>query len=273
MNKKIDGYKIAEKIIRQAEKDIKKKRLKLKLGAVLVGDNPVSLSYIFQKEKICQKIGIDFSLYRYSKKIKEKDLLKKISLASRQCSGLIIQLPLPKGMNIQKILDSVPVKKDIDILTTKSIGRFYAGDFSILPPIVSAIKYIFKEEKLSSKGKNIVIIGSGKLVGKPLMLWLVVQGATISVINKKTKNISEFTKRADIIISGAGEANLINGDIIKRGVILIDAGSSVENGHLRGDIDLESVQKKARRISPVPGGVGPITTACLIENLIQISKT
>ncbi len=272
MNKIIDGRTISENIIGRVKKEIEKKGLNLKLGAVLVGDNPISLSYISQKEKICRKVGISFSLYKISERIKENDLIDKIFAVFSECSGLIVQLPLPKNIDTQLILNAVPPEKDIDLLSAKSLGKFYAGDFSILPPVVSAIEYIFKKERISLKGKNVAIIGSGKLVGKPLAVWMMARKATLSVINEFTDDISFYTKKADIVISGVGKPNLIKGKMIKKGAIVIDAGSSVEDGRLKGDIHLESVLKKGAIVSPVPGGVGPITTACLLENLIKMQS-
>ena len=268
----IDGRRISKDIFQNYKKIIEKNRLKIEMSVILVGNNKVSLSYISQKKRACNTVGISFSLYKFPETIKEVDLIREVSLISKNSSGLIVQLPLPKKINTQKVLDSVPQKKDIDLLSTLSLGKFYSGDFLILPPVVSAISQIIKKEKLKIKGVYVVIIGSGKLVGKPLMIWLASQGATISVLNKKTKNISEFTKRADIIISGAGKVNLIKGDMIKRGAILIDAGSSIEKGSIKGDVHIESVKKRAGLVSLVPGGIGPITTACLIKNLVEQSS-
>jgi methylenetetrahydrofolate dehydrogenase (NADP+) / methenyltetrahydrofolate cyclohydrolase len=265
MTKIIDGKKIAESII----KGIDKKRTKdIKLKVILVGNNPVSLSYISQKKKYCVKAGIGFSLSVFSENIKEGDLIKKISLISKNYSGIIVQLPLPKKMNVQKIMNSIPEKKDIDILSERSLGKFYSGDFSVLPPVVESVSQIIKREKIKLNNKNVVIIGSGRLVGKPLALWFISQGSTVSVLNKLTKDIKYFTKNADIIISGTGKTRLLKSNMIKKGSIIIDAGSSVEKKILVGDVD-SSVVGIASIVSMVPGGVGPITTASLINNLIK----
>ncbi len=271
MSKSINGNEIAEKIIKKAEKRIKKDCLKLKMVVVLIGDDPVSLSYISQKKKYAEKAGVEFSLYQFSKKIKEKDLTKEIEKISKSCSGVIIQLPLPVNLETQKVLDVVPQKKDIDLLSTQSLGKFYGQDFSILPPVVQAIKIVLNENKISVKQKNISIIGFGRLIGKPLSFWLASSGATISIINESTKNPSFFTKKADVLISGVGKAGLIKGNMVKERVIAIDAGSSFSKGKIKGDFN-ESIQKKASLYAPVPGGIGPITTACLIQNLIKMQN-
>ncbi len=266
MNKIIDGQALANEIIER----IKREKRRLKLGVVLVGDNPVSRLYLSQKEKICRRVGFKFCLFQYPQKIREDILLTKIKTVARQCSGLIIQLPLPSHLDTTRILNAVPVKKDIDVLTSVAQGKFYSGDFSILPPVVSAIKYLLEKEKLLLKGKNIVVIGSGRLVGKPLTVWLMAQKATVLVINRLTVNLPSLIRKADILISGVGKANLVKGDMIKRGAVVIDVGSSVERGSLTGDLEIKSVIKKASRMAVVPGGVGPITTACLLENLIKL---
>jgi len=270
----LDGRKLAEKILRKLKKEIKKYHLKLGLAVVLIGENPISEVFTKQKEKISQKIGIKFRLFKLSAKIsfqKLKEDIEEIVLDSDN-SGIIIQLPIPKKFNTQEILNLIPVKKDIDCLSEKSFGKFYQGSLLILPPVVGAILKILKEYKISIKGKNIVVIGTGKLVGLPTTLWLLKEKATVTAVNEFTKNISFFTKKADILISGAGKPNFITGKMINKGIIVIDAGTSIEKGRLVGDVDFKSVSKKARYIAPVPGGIGPLTITCLFENLIILNK-
>ncbi len=269
MGKIIDGEKIADGIIEKIKK--KTKGTRLKLSVVLVGKDPASLSYISQKEKAALKAGIGFSLYQFPKNTKKEKLIKEIERISKDCSGLIVQLPLPFKDCDQEVLNSVPEEKDIDILSEKRLGRFYTGDFYLLPPVVGAFSHITKKEKINLKGKRIAIIGSGRLVGKPLSVWLMAQGATISVVNKSTDDISFFTRKADIVISGVGKQGLIKRDMVKKGVIAIDAGSSFEKGKIRGDFD-KSVYSKASFYTPVPGGVGPITTTRLVENLVKLNN-
>lgn len=193
--------------------------------------------------------------------------------ANPENSGVVIQLPLPSHLRVgdQEILDIVPPEKDPDVLSENNLGRFYSGTLSVLPPVVGAIFHLFKNYKISPKGRNVLLVGTGRLVGFPLAVWLLKEEATVSAINKFTKNMSSFTKKADIIISGVGRPGLIKGAMIKKGAIIIDAGSSSENGRTIGDVDLESAAKKAKYISPVPGGVGPLTVACLFENLVKLN--
>lgn len=270
MAKILNGKKIAQKILEDLEKKIKKSHLKLVLGVVLIGQSQVSKIYINQKRKACQKIGVDFKLFKFSSRINTMRLKKEVKKILPSVSGLIIQLPLPQNIKAQEILNIIPPEKDVDCLSEKNLGRFYTGDLSILPPIVGGVSCLFKEYKIKIKGKNVVIIGVGRLTGKPLTLWFLQKKATVSVLNEFTKDTPFFTKNADILVSGVGKPNLITGKILKKGVIVIDAGTSYKKGKLVGDVDFESVSKKASYLTPVPGGVGPLTVACLLENLVKL---
>jgi len=233
----LDGKKISEKILKKLKAEIKRKRLKLKLSIVLVGEDSDSKIFIRQKEKACEKVGIDFELFKFSSKISNSGLKKEIKkiVQNPNIKNIVIQLPLPKGLNTEEILNLIPKEKDAEIVS----------------PVVCAVDRILKEYKISLKNKNIVLIGKGRLVGRPLFAWLRKQ-------NMKFSNIDKI-KNADIVISGAGKPNLIKGEMVKKGVVVIDIGK---------DVDFKSVSKKASYITPVPGGVGPVTVACLLHNLI-----
>lgn len=237
----LDGKKLAEKILRNLKKEIGKKRLKLKLAVVLAGQDPASKIFIKQKEKACQKIGIGFELYNFSSKISELKLKKEIKEIAKnsEVSGMIIQLPLPKKINTDEILNFIPPEKNVEIIS----------------PVVCAIECFLKEYKISLRKKNVVLIGRGRLVGQPLAAWFKKQKIEFSNIDK--------IKQADIVISGVGKQNLITGEMVKKGVVVIDAG---------GDVDFKSVSKKASYLTPIPGGVGPLTVACLLENLIKLNS-
>lgn len=266
----LNGKKLAGKILARVRINIKNRRKKLGLAVISVGDNPISKIYIRQKEKICLKMGIIFRLFKFPAGIKLEKLKRDIKeiVQDRDNSGIIIQLPLPSNFNTQEILNLIPPEKDIDVLSETSLGKFSQKTLSILPPVVSGIANLLKKYKIKIKGKNILIIGIGRLVGYPLAIWFLHENATVSVINKYSKDIISFTKKADILISGVGKPNLIRGNMVKKGAVVIDAGTSVENGKLKGDVDFKSVSKKAGYITPVPGGVGPMTVACLVDNLV-----
>lgn len=269
----LDGKKLSDKILDNLKKTIKNCRLKLKLAVVFVGGNGVSNIYIKQKQKACEKIGIGFKLFHFPANVSNEKLKKEITkiVNNEENSGVIIQLPLPKNIDTQEILNLVPPKKDVDVLSEISWGKFTRQSLPILPPVISGVSHFFKKYKIKIKGKNIVIIGAGRLVGYPLAIWFLQQNAIVSVLNKYTKDVLSFTKRADILVSGAGKPNLIKGNMVKNGVIVIDAGTSVEGGKLTGDVNFKEVSRKASHITPVPGGVGPMTVACLLENLLKLN--
>ncbi len=270
----INGKKLAEKILADLKKEIEKRRLKLKLAVVLVGDNPVSQIFINQKEKACKKIGVGFKLYQFDKKISAQELKKEVENIAKMPSnsGIVIQLPLPLSIDVQEILNAVPLEKDIDVLSERSLGKFSQKTLPILPPTVRGISFLLKKYRIKIKGKNIVIVGAGRLVGYPLAIWFLQERATVSVLNEFTKDTISFTQKADILVSGVGKPNLIKGDMVKKGVVVIDAGVSMVEQKLVGDVDFKSVSKKASYITPVPGGVGPMTVACLLENLVKLKK-
>ena len=271
--KTLDGKKLSEGILGNLKKEIKKRKLRLRLAVVQVGENPVSQIFINQKKKACERVGVDFKLYKLPAKINTSEFRKEIEKIAKNSanSGVIIQLPLPKKFLPEIFLNLIPEEKDIDCLSEKSLGKFYQGTLKILPPTVQGILYFFKNYKIKLKGKNVVIVGAGRLVGNPLALRLLQKKATISVLNEFTVDAPFFIKKADILISGVGKPNLITGRMVKKGAVVIDAGTSLKKGELTGDVELKSVFKKASYITPVPGGVGPMTVACLIENLVKLN--
>lgn len=237
MAKILDGKKISEKMLKKLKAEIKRKRLKLKLSIVLVGENSNSKIFIRQKQKACERVGIDFELFKFSSKISNSGLKKEIKkiIQNPHIKKIVVQLPLPKGLNTEEVLNLIPKEKNAEIIS----------------PVVCAVDHILKEYKISLKNKSIVLVGKGRLVGRPLSVWLRKQKIKFSNIDK--------IKNADIVISGAGKPNLIKGEMVKTGVIVIDVGK---------DIDFKSVSKKAGYVTPTPGGVGPVTVSCLLKNLI-----
>lgn len=274
MAKLLDGKKLSEEILQKLKKEIKSRRLKLRLAVVQVGESSVSQIFINQKKKACQKAGINFKLFKFSAKTKKSEFKKEIErkIESPANSGVIIQLPLPKKLSPEEFLNLISEEKDVDVLSEKSLGKFYQGTLRVLPPTVQGILYLLKKYKISLAGKNIVIVGAGRLVGFPLAIQLLKERATVSVLNEFTRDTPFFTRKADILVSGVGWPNLIKGNMAKRGVIAIDAGTAFKKGKLVGDIDFRSVSRKASYITPVPGGVGPLTVACLLENLVKLNK-
>ena len=270
----LDGKRLSKKILKSLKKEIVTQNLKLKLGVVQVGKNKISDIYIAKKREACEQLGIEFELWRFPARITTEELAAKVGVISQKqdISGAIIQLPLPKSVNTQAVLNAVPLKKDVDCLSDAALARLRSKTSLILPPVVGAVSWLLKEYKISLKGKNIVLVGRGRLVGKPLEIWLTSQGFAVSVLNRSTPSIAAFTKKADTLISGVGKASLITGSMVKRGAIVFDVGSSVKNRKAVGDIDFKTVSKKAGYLTPVPGGIGPLTVICLLENLVKLKR-
>lgn len=269
----LDGEKLSRKILSDLKKEIELNQLKLKLAVFYIGESRVSKSYLDKKREACAKTGIDFQLNDFSSDVLEDEFKKRIKEAvkDKAVSGIVVQLPLLKKFNTQEILDLLPANKDIDVLSKVSFERFSKNELSIMPPVVKGIKRLFEEYDISLSGKKVVLIGKGRLVGKPLSVWLESEGADFLVLDKETKDLSVFTKDADILISGTGSAGIVKKDMIKEGAILVDAGTSSEDGVIKGDIDKDAYEK-AGYVAPVPGGVGPMTIACLIDNLVRLNK-
>lgn len=270
----LDGKKLSEKIFKELKLKVKKLLSKPLLAVVLVGDDLPSKLYIKQKEKACEKIGVKFRLFQFPLKIDLQMLKRQIKEIAQDSdnTGMIIQLPLPREIDAQEILNIVPLEKDVDVLSEKSLGNFYTGDFSVLPPVVGAISRFLKEYKIKHAGKSVAVIGTGRLVGKPSAIWFFQNQNNVTIINKITKNTAEIMKKADILVAGTGVSHIIKGNMVKKGAIVIDVGTSFRKGKLTGDVDFEAASKKAGFITPVPGGIGPVTVACLLENLIKLSK-
>jgi methylenetetrahydrofolate dehydrogenase (NADP+)/methenyltetrahydrofolate cyclohydrolase len=270
----IDGKQLSREIIEELKQEKARIPKKIRLAVVLVGNDPASLSFIKQKEKIAQELNIDFRLYQYPETIKTKELRKKVSDICRVTfnRGIVVQLPLPESINNQVILNAILPLKDPDVLCEKNLGSFYVNRLEILPPVVAAIKFLLEKYQINPEGKNVLMIGRGQLVGKPVALWFINQRATVFVANSKTQNLKDLIKMADIIVSSSGVPRLITGEMVKQGVVICDAAVVSEAGKLIGDCDFESVKEKASLITPVPGGLGPLTVAFLFKNLLALVK-
>ena len=270
----LDGRALAEKIKEDLKKTIAAYGRGLRLAIVVMGEDPSTQAFIRQKRRIAEHLGIAVSLVTPPASASTSALRKMLSdvVHDTKNTGIVIQLPLPEGINTQYVLNAVPPEKDVDMLSARSLGNFVTGKSPILPPVVGGVKALLDEYKLSYANKHIVIVGAGKLVGRPLTLFFINAGATVTVINEKTPSPEEFTRKADIIVSGAGRPGIITGDRIKEGAILIDAGTSESELRVVRDVDFASVSHKAEYLSPVPGGVGPLTVALLFQNLVTLAQ-
>lgn len=263
----IDGNKINEEI----KESLRGLAKGLSLAIIWVGDDPVSAKYVEKKKILGEEVGIHVDLFKYGEGIMTSELIEEIKNISRDCSGMIVQLPLPKQIDSVAALNTIPIDKDVDLLSERAYQNFVEGKSKILPPVVASVREIFERNNIRDlHGKRAVIIGRGKLVGRPAAVWLANQGALVDLLGRDTKDLLPFTKNADIIITGAGVPNLIGPEMVRDGVIIIDAATSDVSGKIAGDVD-PAVAGKASIFSPVPGGVGPITVAMLFKNLVTLA--
>lgn len=272
----IDGEKIAKEILDRVTAEVLKLPFRPVFCDVLVGDDPVSKQYIKMKAVAAEKVGMKFLKAEFPENIQTQELIKeiqKINLHPDIC-GLIVQLPLPPYLDTQAVLDSIDPKIDVDCIGKTNSDLFFENKSLIVFPTVSAIMEILKSTGQEFLGKQFLVVGYGKLVGRPLSYLLEAQGFSCTVARSTTENMDELMKDADVIISATGQPNLITADKIKPGCTVIDAGTSeATTGAIVGDVDFKSVSLVASHISPVPGGVGPVTVACLLENVLKVAKS
>jgi methylenetetrahydrofolate dehydrogenase (NADP+) / methenyltetrahydrofolate cyclohydrolase len=273
-NKLLDGKKLANKIILELKEKIRNNNIQASLAVILAGDNPASESYVKIKKEKCKTAGINFKLIKFSKNVSEKQLNDTIENLNKNSNitGILVQLPLPKHINTQKILDYVHPNKDVDGLCSTNKQLLISGKTFLPCCTPKGIIRLLKENNISLENKKVVLVGHGHLVGQPLA-WMIKQENNIPIIcNKTTQDLKKETINADILISATGVANLISGEHIKKGAIVIDAGTTKLKNKIVGDVNFSDIVKKASLISPVPGGVGPMTVAMLIENIIEAHK-
>ncbi len=267
----IDGKKVAEKCRVELAEKIKKLNKKPGLAVVLVGNDPASATYVSAKEKACREVGIYSERHDFPESVSEKELIELLGNlnSSEKIHGILIQLPLPKHVVEERVVSAISPEKDVDGFTAFNMGNLASGREGIVPCTPKGIIRLLEAYKIPIDGKNAVVIGRSSTVGKPVALMLLNRNATVTVCHSKTKNLEEHTKNADIIIAAVGKPKLITADMVKKGAGIIDVGISRINGKLCGDVDFESVKEKASFITPVPGGVGPMTVAMLLENTIE----
>ena len=273
----IDGKKIAAELISEIKNEvslIQKKGFKLKLSVILIGDFLPSQIYVKNKQKKAREVNIESEVIKFPKEINEKDLLNKINELNKNpdVSGILVQLPIPKHIKKEKVINSIDPNKDVDGFHPQNVGNLASGNEAIVPctPLgcLSLVKNVVKD----LSGKHAVIIGRSNLNGKPMAQLLLKEDCTVTILHSKSKDLKSECKRADILISAAGICEMVKGDWVKKGAIVIDVGINKKNDKITGDVDFDDVKKVAKAITPVPGGVGPMTIACLLKNTIKCFK-
>jgi len=274
----IDGKKLSQKIREEIKVEVEKLKedgITPGLAVILVGNDPASQTYVKMKKNASAEVGIYSVVHEFPETISEKELLSTIDMINENPNihGLLIQLPLPKHIDTTKILERVSPSKDVDGFHPYNMGRLVEGLDSFVPCTPLGVMEMFKEYKIDLYGKDVCVVGASNIVGKPMWALLVNEMATVDICHIATKDLAAHTKRADIVIVGVGKPNLITADMVKDGVIVIDIGiNRLPNGKLVGDVDFENVSKKASFITPVPGGVGPMTIAMLLKNTLKAAK-
>jgi methylenetetrahydrofolate dehydrogenase (NADP+) / methenyltetrahydrofolate cyclohydrolase len=270
----IDGNRIAADILNGLKDRVANMPSRPVLHAILVGDDASSLSFLRAKEKAFKDVGLGFVLHKYPSGTSTTALRKDISKLRKRpgVKSFIVQLPLPDSLNTRYILDSIPPEEDADVLSAKAVGRSISGPGAVLPPTAGAVLHILKENDIDLKTKNVVIVGAGELVGKPVSRLLAEEAASLTVLTENTPNLRDYLADADVVVTGVGSPGLITGDMLKKGVIAIDAGYSRIDGRVFGDMDFKSVSPKASLFTPPIGGLGPITVAMLIKNVIILAE-
>ncbi len=277
MGQIIDGRKLSKSI----REDIKAEVEKLSeigktptLAVILIGEDEASKIYVSNKEKACKEVGMASQTYHLPKEVNEEDVVGLIDELnkSEKVNGILVQVPIPKHLDEAFILKHISKDKDVDGFLESSVGKLYLNEEGFLPCTANGIIELIKSTGEDISGKHAVVVGRSNIVGKPVSLLLLRENATVTVCHSRTKNIGEMTKQADIVVVAVGVKHFLTADMVKEGAIVIDVGMDRVDGKLYGDVDFDNVEKKASFITPVPGGVGPMTITMLLKNTLFAAK-
>ena len=274
----IDGKKLAKEIREKLKircDDLKKSGIQPKLAVILIGNDKPSQIYVKNKSKACEEIGIIFKEYLLDEKIEQKELINLIDKLNKDTTvhGILLQSPIPNHLDINEAFRKISPEKDVDGFNPINVGKLVLNQDTFVSCTPFGIMKMFEAYNIDLTGKNVTIIGRSNIVGKPLIQCCLNKNATVTVCHSKTKDLKEHTKKADILIVAIGKSKFITEDMVKNGVVVIDVGiNRDENGKLTGDVDFENIEKKASFITPVPGGVGPMTIAMLMNNVLKATE-
>lgn len=274
----INGKQVSANIkerIKNEVSELKTKGIIPGLAVVIVGDDPASKVYVNSKKKACEELGMYSKEYALPENTTEEELLALINELNYddKINGILVQLPLPRHLDEKLIINNILPEKDVDAFHPVNVGKIMIGDFDFLPCTPAGVMELIKETGIEISGKDCVIIGRSNIVGKPQAMLMLHKNATVTICHSKTKNLKEVVKRADIVIAAVGIPNMVTKDMIKEGAVVIDVGiNRLENGKLCGDVEFEGVSEVASYITPVPGGVGPMTIAMLMQNTLTAAK-
>lgn len=275
MTKIIDGKQISLDIKNELKEKVakyKEQGIEITLAVVKVGNDPASAVYVRNKEKACEYVGINSKTLALPEETTEEELLNVVKKLNedKNVNGILVQLPLPKHIDESKVLLTIDSTKDVDGFHPVNVGKMVIGEDTFLPCTPAGIIEMIKRTDIDIEGKECVVIGRSNIVGKPMAMLMLKENATVTIAHSRTKDLKEVTKRADIIVAAIGKAKFVTADYVKEGAVVIDVGMDRdENGKLCGDVDFESVSKVASTITPVPGGVGPMTVTMLLVNCLR----
>ncbi|MBQ9869437.1 MAG: bifunctional methylenetetrahydrofolate dehydrogenase/methenyltetrahydrofolate cyclohydrolase FolD [Ruminococcus sp.] len=274
----IDGKAVSAQVkedIRIETEKLKAQGIEIGLAVVIVGNDPASQVYVRNKEKACEAVGFNSYKYALPEETTEQELLALVDKLNNddKVDGILVQLPLPKHLDDKMIINNIRPDKDVDAFHPVNVGKIMIGDYSFLPCTPAGVMELIKSTGTQIEGKECVVIGRSNIVGKPQAMLLLHQSGTVTICHSKTKDLKAVASRADILVAAVGRAKMITADYVKQGAVVIDVGMNRdENGKLCGDVDFESVKDKAGYITPVPGGVGPMTIAMLMKNTLTAGK-
>ncbi len=277
MTKIIDGKVISASVkerVAEGVKELNKKGITVGLAVIIVGEDPASKVYVANKKKACEALGIVSEEYALPESTTEEELLALIKELNEKKSinGILCQLPLPRHLDEKIIINSILPEKDVDAFHPSNVGKIMIGDYDFVPCTPAGVMEMLAYENIEVEGKTCVVIGRSNIVGKPMGMLLLHKNGTVTICHSRTKNLKEVCKTADILVAAVGKANFVTEDMVKEGAVVIDVGMNRENGKLCGDVDYEAVSRKTSYITPVPGGVGPMTIAMLMQNTLTAAK-
>ncbi|MGE8023210.1 bifunctional methylenetetrahydrofolate dehydrogenase/methenyltetrahydrofolate cyclohydrolase FolD [Staphylococcus pasteuri] len=276
--KLLDGKQIAKDYrqgLKEQVEELKTKGYTPKLSVIIVGNDGASLSYVKSKKKAAEKIGMISEIIHLDEDTSEQDVLSELERLNNDdsVSGILVQVPLPEQVSEQKVLEAINPEKDVDGFHPSNIGKLYIDKQTFVPCTPLGIMEILKHADIDIEGKNAVVIGRSHIVGQPVSKLLLQQNATVTILHSRSKDMASFVKDADIVVSAVGKPELVTKDMVKEGAVIIDVGNTPdENGKLKGDVDFEEVKEVAGAITPVPGGVGPLTITMVLNNTLLAEK-
>lgn len=274
----IDGKELAKKIRANLKiecEELKKKNINSKLAVIMVGEDPASKVYVRNKSKACEDVGIEYEEYLLDVNTTQKELIELIEKLNndKTTNGILLQSPIPSNLDVNEAFRTISPQKDVDGFNPVNVGKLVLNQDTFVSCTPYGIMKMFEEYDIDLTGKNVVILGRSNIVGKPLIHCCLNKNATVTSCHSKTQNIAQKAKEADVLISAIGKANFVTADMVKDGAVVIDVGiNRLDNGKITGDVDFESVKEKASYITPVPGGVGPMTIAMLMNNVIKATR-